>query len=89
MNIASLPDELVSKTFLYLQSPEAALIAKELEIYHADHSDFHTFHTRFYLVHSFMSFSDYYFNRMECPYDFDSAYQYPNHIHRKLYTIRL
>lgn len=83
MNIASLPDELISKIFLYLKSPEAELITNELEIYRTDHSDFHTYYTRFYLVSSFMSFSEYYFNRLQNPYDFDSVYEYPNHVNHK------
>lgn len=76
-----LPDEIVRMIFLYLQSPEAKMISDEVKIYEQDHNYYITKDTGYYLVKSVMSFSEYYFDRFNKPFDYDSYYDYFNTNH--------
>lgn len=72
MNVYQLPDEIMNMIFLYLQSPEARMIKDELKIYETDHNDHYTKIAGYYLVKSIISFSDYYFDKIREPFDYDS-----------------
>jgi hypothetical protein len=72
MNVYKLPDEIIRMIFLYLQSPEAKMIKDQIKNYETDHNDHYTKITGYYLVKSIISFSDYYFDRIREPFDYDS-----------------
>ena len=82
-----LPDEIIKMVFLYLQSPEAKMISDEVNIYEQDHNYYITKQSGYYLVKSVMSFSDYYFDRLREPYEYDSLYKHPKNIHKLNYHI--
>lgn len=73
--INRLPTEIMNMIFLYLQSPEAKLIANEINYYETDHSYIGLRTTGYYLVKSYMSFSQYYFDVKYDPYEYDSHYE--------------
>ena len=75
MMINRLPTEIMNMIFLYLENPEAKLIKNEIKYYEKDHNWLGTKQTGFYLVKSFMSFSEYYFDVKNYPYDYDSYYE--------------
>jgi len=75
MMINRLPTEIMNMIFLYLQNQEAKLIKNEINYYIRDHNSNYTRQTRFYLVKSFMSFSEYYFDQRNEPYDYESHYE--------------
>ena len=72
MNIQYLPDVLINMIFLYLQSPEAKLIKDEIQIYENDHNPYYSKRARYYYVKNFMSFSNYYFDKLYEPFDYES-----------------
>lgn len=72
MNVQRLPDEIIKMIFLYLQSQEAKMIKNEVKIYETDHNDHYTKITGYYLVKSIISFSDYYFDKLREPFEYDS-----------------
>lgn len=74
MMIYRLPIEIMNMIFLYLQNPEAKLIKNEIKFYEKDHCQFYTKQTGLYLVKSFMTFSDYYFDVKINSYEYDSYY---------------
>lgn len=87
LTFTKLPDEIVRMIFLYLQNPEAKLISDEVKIYAQAHNYYVTKRSGYYLVKSVMSFSDYYFDRLREPYEYDILYTYPQHIHKVKYHI--
>ena len=60
MMINRLPTEIMNMIFLYLENPEAKLIKNEIKYYEKDHNWLGN--TGFYLVKSYMTFSEYYFD---------------------------
>jgi hypothetical protein len=74
MNVQHLPDEIIRMIFLYLQSPEAKMIKNEVKIYETDHSDRITRRAKFYFIKNIYSFSDYYFDKIRDPFDYESCY---------------
>ncbi len=87
LSFTNLPDEIVRMIFLYLQNPEAKLISNEYKIYEKDHNYYYTKQSGYYLIKSIMPFSEYYFDRLKEPYEYNSFYEYPEHIHRRKYHI--
>lgn len=73
MKIQRLPDEIIDKIFLYLQSPDATIIKKELKIYATDHNDHYTKIAGYYYVKNIISFSDYYFDKVREPFEYESC----------------
>jgi len=75
-----LPTEITNMIFLYLQNPEAKLIAKEIEYYENDHNTRGSLRTGFYKVKSYMTFSEYCFDVRKVPniYDYTSVYERRN-----------
>jgi len=57
-----------------LQHPLASIIGEEINHYMKDHHSVYTKRTKLYLVASFMTFSSYYFNQRNDPYEYDSYY---------------
>jgi len=74
MNVQRLPDEIIRMIFLYLQSSEAKMIKDQVKIYETDHNDHYTKITGYYLIKSIISFSDYYFDKIRDPFDYESCY---------------
>ncbi len=72
MNVYQLPDEIMNMIFLYLQSPEAKMIKDELKIYYIDHNDHYTKITGYYYIKNIISFSDYYFDKVREPFEYES-----------------
>jgi hypothetical protein len=84
LHLTKLPHEIVRMIFMYLQSPEAKIISDELNIYGEDHNYYITKETGYYLVKSVMSFSEYYFDRFNKPFDYDSYYDhFKTNTHKK------
>lgn len=84
LNVSQLPDELIRMIFLYLQAPEAKMIRDEIKIYNVDHNYWITQRSGYYLVRSILSFSQYYFNKLADPYEYDSTYYDQFAINREL-----
>jgi hypothetical protein len=72
MNVQYLPDEIINKIFLYLETPEAKMIKDELKIYETDHNDHYTKIAGYYYVKNIISFSDYYFDKAREPFEYES-----------------
>lgn len=75
MMINRLPTDILNMIFLYLENPEAKLIKNEIRYYMSDHNSCYTKQTGFYLVKSYMTFSEYYFDVKNDPYEYDSHYE--------------
>jgi hypothetical protein len=73
MSVKLLPDVINNMIFLYLQSPEAKMIKDELKIYETDHCDRHTHFTRNYYIKNIISFSQYYFDKLRDPLEYESC----------------
>ncbi len=82
MNINQLPDELCNMIFLYLENPEARLIKNEFAIYQTDHNYYYTKRSGHYYVKNIMSFSDYYFDKIQDPFEYISFQECPENIYR-------
>jgi hypothetical protein len=78
MMINRLPTEIMNMIFLYLENPEAKLIKNEMKYYEKDHNWLGTKQTGFYLVKSYMTFSEYYFDVKNDLYAYDSYYSRKN-----------
>jgi hypothetical protein len=74
MNLSCLPTDITSKIFTYISSPVADIIRMELFIYENDHNHDMPRSCRMYLVKNIMSFSDYYFDKLQDEYSYDSSY---------------
>ena len=72
LSMKFLPKELVSYILLYLQCPLAKMIKNEIKIYENDHNYDITRIYGVWYVQSVMSFSYYYFDKLESPDDYDS-----------------
>jgi hypothetical protein len=72
MKVYQLPDVIMNMIFLYLQSPEAKMIKDELRIYATDHNDHYTKISGYYYVKNIISFSDYYFDKVREPFEYES-----------------
>lgn len=57
-----------------VQHPLAFIMCEEFNHYLKDHHSVYTKQTNLYLVSSFMTFSAYYFNQRNDPYEYDSYY---------------
>jgi hypothetical protein len=75
MNVNKLPSEIMNMIFLYLENPESRIIKNEINIYLHDHNPYYTKKKGLYLVKSFMSFSEYYFDVRNNPYGYDSYFE--------------
>ena len=75
MNVNKLPIEIINMIFLYLENPEARVIKNEINIYLHDHNPYYTQKTGLYLVKSYMTFSEYYFDVKNHLYAYDSHYE--------------
>ena len=75
MKVNKLPIEIINMIFLYLENPEARVIKNEIKYYEKHHNWLGTKQTGLYLVKSFMSFSEYYFDVRNNPYEYDSHYE--------------
>jgi hypothetical protein len=73
MNVQRLPDVIINMIFLYLQSPEAKLIKNELKIYETDHNYYHTKSAGLYYIRNILSFSCYYFDKFQDPFEYESS----------------
>jgi hypothetical protein len=76
MNLNILPKDLVSKIFLYLQCPVSKLIKNEVEIYENDHNYMFTKIYRTYYIKNILTFSDYYFDKYNDPFEYESNHSY-------------
>lgn len=72
MNLQILPNEIISKIFLYLQCPTAKMIRNEINIYEKDHNWDLTKMYRLYYVKNILDFSVYYFDKLYDPFDYAS-----------------
>ena len=75
MNNNRLPTKIINTIFLYLENPVAKLIKNEIKYYENDHNSLGTKQTGFYLVKSYMTFSEYYFDVKHDVYTYDSHYK--------------
>ena len=75
MNLSILPKDIIRSIFLYLRCPVGRLINDEIEIYTEDHNSVYTKQVRLYYIKNIMPFSDYYFDKLKYPEDYDSYHK--------------
>lgn len=73
MNVQHLPDVIINKIFLYLETPEARIIKNELKNYETDHNEHYTKITGYYYIKNIISFSDYYFDKVREPFEYETG----------------
>ena len=80
MNIINkLPPELRRLIGSYIEYPEVptcCLIKEVIHLYHIDHSWSHTKRTKIYSIDLQLSFSEYYFDIINNPWNYESSHDY-------------
>lgn len=76
-SVSNLPQEIINNilSYSYEIHPLAKLMKNELKYYENDHNYDLTRHFKLFYCKSYYSFYEYYFIRMENPYDYDSYYE--------------